>query len=58
MGYSRYTVAELHDISAKFTTKFNLKKLEFKIFLGSMLTYALNFAVYLFWTSYKYIYLQ
>ena len=38
-------IAELHDISAKFTTKFNLKKLNFKKFFGSMLTYALNFTV-------------
>ena len=42
-----YNLGELHDISAKFTTKFNLKKLKFKNFLGNMLTYALNFAVYL-----------
>ena len=34
------------DTSTKFTTKFNVKKLDFKIFLGSMITYALNFAVY------------
>ena len=40
-----YDKEELHDVSAKFTTKFNLKKLDFKNFLGSMLTYALNFAV-------------
>jgi len=38
-------IVKLHDISAKFTTKFNLKKLDFKKFLGSILTYALNFAV-------------
>ena len=38
-------IAELYDISAKYLTKFNLKKLDFKNFLGSMLTYALNFAV-------------
>ena len=38
-------IAEMLDTSTKFTTKFNLKKLDFKIFLGSMITYALNFAV-------------
>ena len=38
-------------LSAKFTTKFILKKLDFKNLLGSILTYALNFAVcHLIWS--------
>jgi len=37
--------SRLYDISVKFMAKFNLNNLDFKNFLDSILTFALNFAV-------------